>query len=91
MDFSTLLSLIIPIAISATSAGLIAGLFGVGGGIILVPAIAFTLDFVGYSPSITMHIGVATSLALIVPTAISSTLGHYKKGCLLYTSPSPRD
>ena len=80
MDFSTLLSLIIPISISATSAGLIAGLFGVGGGIILVPAIAFTLDFVGYSPSITMHIGVATSLALIVPTAISSTWGHYKKG-----------
>ena len=80
MDFSTLLSLIIPISISATSAGLIAGLFGVGGGIILVPAIAFTLEFVGYSPSITMHIGVATSLALIVPTAISSTWGHYKKG-----------
>ena len=80
MDFNSLLSLIIPISISGLFAGIIAGLFGVGGGIILVPAIVFTLDFLGFNPSITMHIGVATSLALIVPTAVSSTWGHHKKG-----------
>ena len=83
MDISNIneiINLLVVLAIAAAVAGFMAGLLGVGGGIMLVPAIAFTLDFVGYSPSITMHIGVATSLALIVPTAISSTLGHYKKG-----------
>ena len=80
MDSNSLLSLIIPISISGLCSGIIAGLFGVGGGIILVPAIVFTLEFLGFNPSITMHIGVATSLALIVPTAVSSTWGHHKKG-----------
>ncbi len=80
MDINSLLSLIIPISISGLFSGIIAGLFGVGGGIILVPAIVFTLDFLGFNPSITMHIAVATSLALIVPTAASSTWGHHKKG-----------
>ena len=84
MDFNTLLSLIIPISISGLFSGIIAGLFGVGGGIILVPAIVFTLDFLGFNPSITMHIAVATSLALIVPTAVSSTWGHHKKGVVDY-------
>ena len=79
MEIFTLVSLIIPIAIGGISSGLIAGLFGVGGGIILVPSIVFTLEFLNYNQNITMHIAVATSLALIIPTAISSTWGHYKK------------
>ena len=79
MDFSTLTTLIIPISIGGILSGIIAGLFGVGGGIILVPTIVFTLEFLNYDQSITMHIAVATSLALIIPTAISSSWGHFKK------------
>ena len=79
MEISALFSLIIPIAIGGICSGIIAGLFGVGGGIILVPSIVFTLEFLGYDSNITMHVAVATSLSLIVPTAISSTWGHYKK------------
>ena len=79
MDFSTLTTLIIPISIGGILSGIIAGLFGVGGGIILVPSIVFTLEFLNYDQSITMHIAVATSLALIIPTAISSSWGHFKK------------
>ena len=79
MEIFTFVSLIVPIAIGGISSGIIAGLFGVGGGIILVPSIVFTLEFLDYNQNITMHIAVATSLALIIPTAISSTWGHYKK------------
>ena len=79
MEIFIFISLIIPIAIGGISSGIIAGLFGVGGGIILVPSIVFTLEFLDYNQNITMHIAVATSLALIIPTAISSTWGHYKK------------
>ena len=79
MEISTLISLVIPISIGGICSGIIAGLFGVGGGIILVPSIVFTLEFLDYNQNITMHIAVATSLALIIPTAISSSWGHYKK------------
>ena len=79
MEIFTLVSLIIPIAIGGISSGLIAGLFGVGGGIILVPSIVFTLEFLNYNQNITMHIAVEKSMALIIPTAISSTWGQYKK------------
>ena len=79
MEISTLISLVMPISIGGICSGIIAGLFGVGGGIILVPSIVFTLEFLDYNQNITMHIAVATSLALIIPTAISSSWGHYKK------------
>ena len=84
MNMELIVTLIIPIAISGILSGIIAGLFGVGGGIILVPAIVITLEFLDYSPSITMHLAVATSLAIIVPTAISSSFGHHKKGVIDY-------
>ena len=74
LDFNSLLILLVPISLSALTSGLIAGLFGVGGGIILVPAIVFTLEYLNFNPLITMHIGIATSLMLIIPTSISSII-----------------
>ncbi|MCK5894629.1 MAG: sulfite exporter TauE/SafE family protein [Endozoicomonadaceae bacterium] len=60
-------------------AGLMAGLFGIGGGIIIVPALIFVLNLQGVSPSLVTHIAVGTSLATIILTSLSSVSGHYQK------------
>ncbi|WP_447553356.1 sulfite exporter TauE/SafE family protein [Vreelandella sp. EE22] len=64
------------------AAGTMAGLFGVGGGLIIVPALVFAFELQGIAPDITMHLAVGTSLATIVVTGASSTLGHYRKGSI---------
>ncbi|MEJ2202461.1 MAG: sulfite exporter TauE/SafE family protein [Desulfuromonadaceae bacterium] len=61
-------------------AGLLAGLLGIGGGIILVPMFLWVFKHAGFSPDITVHAAFGTSLCIIIPTAISSTLGHRKRG-----------
>ncbi|HHO59657.1 MAG TPA: hypothetical protein ENJ64_05395, partial [Thiotrichales bacterium] len=53
-------------------AGLLAGLLGVGGGLIIVPVLAWVFAQQGFSSSIIMHMAVATSLATIVLTSLSS-------------------
>ena len=60
-------------------AGLLAGLLGVGGGSIIVPALIFIFQWIGVQSDSIVLMAVATSLALIIPTAISSSWGHYKK------------
>ncbi len=60
--------------------GILAGMLGVGGGIVIVPMLEFALGFVGVDPSIRMHIAIATSLATIIPTSISSSRAHFKRG-----------
>jgi len=77
LEFFPLLGLLL---VSGAFAGLLAGLFGVGGGIILVPALIFAFDKLGYSPDVTAHMAVGTSLGIIVPTSIISTWSHYKRG-----------
>jgi len=61
-------------------AGLLAGLLGIGGGIILVPLFLWAFKCAGFSPEIIVHAAFGTSLCIIIPTAISSTLGHRKRG-----------
>jgi uncharacterized protein len=61
-------------------AGLLAGLFGIGGGMVMVPALAFVLAGQGVSPDIVMHIALGTSLAVICTTSITSTLSHHRRG-----------
>ena len=60
-------------------AGVMAGLFGIGGGIIIVPVLEFTLGLLGIDPAIRMHVAVATSLATIIPTSISSARAHHQR------------
>ncbi len=60
-------------------AGVMAGLFGIGGGIVIVPVLEFTLGFLGVDPAIRMHVAVATSLATIIPTSISSARAHHQR------------
>ncbi len=60
-------------------AGVLAGLFGIGGGIVIVPVLEAALGMLGVDPAIRMHVAVATSLATIIPTSISSAWAHYKR------------
>ncbi|MDR5868141.1 sulfite exporter TauE/SafE family protein [Halomonas koreensis] len=63
-------------------AGTLAGLFGIGGGLIIVPALVFAFELQGVSPSVLMHLAVGTSLATIVVTGASSAWGHYRRGSI---------
>ena len=71
--------LILAIAMLATGcvAGVLAGLFGIGGGIVIVPVLETVLGFLGVDPAIRMHVAVATSLATIIPTSIASARAHH--------------
>lgn len=60
-------------------AGVMAGLFGIGGGIVIVPVLEFTLGLLGVDAAIRMHVAVATSLATIIPTSISSARAHHRR------------
>lgn len=60
-------------------AGVLAGLFGIGGGIVIVPVLEATLGFLGVDAAIRMHVAVATSLATIIPTSISSARAHQQR------------
>jgi uncharacterized membrane protein YfcA len=60
--------------------GVMAGLLGIGGGLIVVPALLFMLPAAGIEASISMHIALATSLATIIATSGSSALNHFKLG-----------
>ncbi len=73
--------LILGVAMLATGlvAGVLAGLFGIGGGIVIVPVLETALGFAGVDPAIRMHVAVATSLATIIPTSISSARAHHRR------------
>lgn len=64
---------------TGTVAGVLAGLFGIGGGIVIVPVLETALGLLGVDPAIRMHIAVGTSLATIIPTSISSARAHFKR------------
>src|SRR5262245_54523723 len=62
--------------------GVVSGLLGVGGGIVIVPMLEAVLGRLGVAPAMTMPIAVATSLATIVPTSLSSALAHHRHGAV---------
>ena len=63
-------------------AGVLAGLLGVGGGIVLVPAFFYAFQTLGYGGDHLMQICLATSLATIIVTSVRSVLWHNKKGAV---------
>lgn len=63
-------------------AGLLAGLFGIGGGMVIVPVLVIAFEFMNFDGSVLTHMAVATSLATIVFTAISSVRTHHQKGAV---------
>ena len=77
------MELIIYLLIGAI-AGFTAGLFGVGGGLTIVPILYIVFTQLGYDPSVVMHMAVGTSLATIIVTSMSSVSAHHKKGAVLW-------
>lgn len=62
--------------------GVLSGLLGVGGGIVIVPALYHVFSYLEIDPSIRMHLAVGTSLATIIPTSIRSVRGHHRRGAV---------
>ena len=78
------MELIIYLLIGAI-AGFAAGLFGVGGGLIIMPILYLVFTQMQYDPTVLMHLVVGTSLATIVVTSISSVMAHHKQGAVLWS------
>ncbi len=64
---------------AGAAGGVLAGLLGVGGGIVIVPVLEATLALLGVDAQVRMHVAVGTSLATIIPTSIASTRAHLKR------------
>ncbi len=65
-------------------AGVLAGLFGVGGGMIIVPVLVFSFTLQGFDPLVLTHMAVGTSLATIMFTSLNSIRTHHRKGAVLW-------
>ncbi len=76
LNLNEIINLLAVLAISAAVAGFMAGLLGVGGGIIMVPALYYAFTVLDFELATRMHLAVGTSLAIIIPTSIISTKTH---------------
>lgn len=82
LDFGQLAMLAAALLAAGVVSGLLAGLFGVGGGAVMVPVLYQLFGFIGVPDALKMQLAVGTSLAVIVPTSIRSFLTHRKKGAV---------
>ena len=78
LNLNEIINLLSVLATAAAVAGFMAGLLGVGGGIIMVPALYYAFTVLDFDIVTRMHLSVGTSFAIIVPTAIMSVFTHYK-------------
>lgn len=82
MDMASLLPVLISLIVIGVFAGFLAGLLGVGGGIVLVPAFFYAFQHLGFGGPQLMQVCLATSLATIIVTSIRSVQSHHKKGAV---------
>ena len=79
---SELIGLALALAATGLVAGLLAGIFGIGGGGVIVPVMYQALGILGFSPAVTMHVALGSALAIIVPTSIRSFRAHLARGAV---------
>ncbi|WP_137152763.1 sulfite exporter TauE/SafE family protein [Devosia sp. FKR38] len=73
---------VLGLMVTGVASGLAAGLLGIGGGAIIVPALSLALSVLGYDSDVVQHVAVGTSLAIIIPTGLASARAHWKRGSL---------
>jgi hypothetical protein len=74
----------LPYLLLGSVAGMLAGLLGVGGGLVIVPVLVWLFHLAGMPPEVVMHMAIGTSLATIVPTSLSSVWAHHRLGAVLW-------
>ena len=83
VPLSELFWLALAIIIAGVITGLLAGLFGIGGGAVIVPVLYEVFRLLGVSDEVRMQLCIGTSIAIIVPTTIRSYLAHREKGLVI--------
>ena len=83
LDINEIINLLVVLSIAASVAGFMAGLLGVGGGIIMVPALYYAFTVLDFDIATRMHLSVGTSLAIIIPTSIISSKTHMEYESLM--------
>ena len=76
LDINEIINLLFVLSLAASVAGFMAGFLGVGGGVIIVPALYYAFTVLDFDIATRMHLSVGTSLAIIIPTSIISTKTH---------------
>jgi len=78
LDQNQIIFIVTVMSASAVVTGFMAGFFGIGGGLIMVPILFYIFNFAGIEQSFIMHIALGTSFSIIIPTSIISTMTHMK-------------
>ena len=78
LDQNQITFIVTTMAASAVVTGFMAGFFGIGGGLIMVPILFYIFSFVGIEQTFIMHLALGTSFSIIIPTSIISTMTHMK-------------
>lgn len=85
MDWATIIGywpFLLGMLATGVVSGVAAGLLGIGGGAVIVPALSTALLWMGFDSDVVQHVAVGTSLAIIIPTGIMSARAHHKRGAL---------
>ena len=78
LDQNQIIFIVTVMVASAVVVGFMAGLFGIGGGLIMVPVFFYIFSFVGIEQAFVMHLAIGTSFSIIIPNSIISTITHMK-------------
>jgi len=78
LDQNQIIFILTVMTVSAVVTGFMAGFFGIGGGLIMVPILFYIFSFAGIEQAFTMHLALGTSFSIIIPTSIISTMTHMK-------------
>ena len=85
LDQNQIIFIVTLMSASAVVVGFMAGFFGIGGGLIMVPILFYIFSFVGIDQAFIMHLAIGTSFSIIIPTSIISTMTHMKFKAVDYT------